>query len=218
MLFARILILALATAQVLQGEPVPVSSRTTTIYLTRHGETDGNLNGMVQGSIDVPLNSTGIEQAKAAKKELEGVAFDAAYSSDLVRAKTTAAIVLEGRGINVIIDPRLRERNFGVWEGKSFNDYYALTQEERHKETEPTEELLERAMCALQEIAEAHSGKTVFAASHGNLIKNVIAPIMGIPAADLKIGNLAYAKLIYKDGVWSVADTQRISITCSKVH
>lgn len=210
--FVRMLIIALTTVHFLQGEHLPVSSQTT-IYLIRHGETDGNLNGIVQGSIDIPLNNTGIQQAKEAKQELEGVAFDAAYSSDLTRAKVTAAIVLEGRRINIINDPRLRERNFGAWEGKSFDDYYAVTHEERSKETEPTEQLIGRAMSALQEITDTHPGQTIFVASHGNLIKNVIAPIMGIPDTDLKIGNLAYAKLIYKDGVVTIADTHRVTIT-----
>lgn len=192
---------------------VPVPSRPTTIYLTRHGQTDGNLNLIVQGSTDVPLNKTGVEQAKAAKLELESVVFDAAYSSDLIRAKQTAALVLEGRKLNVIVDPRLRERGFGSLEGKSHEEYYALTKEEKSKHTESPAAVTARAMAALQEIAAAHQGKTVFVASHGGLIKHVIAPIMDIPETDLKIDNLSYAKLICNDGKWTAAETQRIEIS-----
>lgn len=210
--FSKLLIIVLTVAQALQGEPVPVSSQPTTIFLTRHGQTDGNLNQIVQGSTDVPLNNTGIEQAKAAKIELGCVIFDAAYSSDLIRAKQTAALVLEGRGINVIVDPRLRERGFGILEGRSMEYYATLSREEINTHTESPAVVVARAMAALEEIAAAHRGQTVFVASHGGVIKHVIALIMLVPAADFKIDNLAYAKLIYHDGKWTAAETQRMEI------
>ena len=63
------------------------------IYITRHGQTDYNAKELMQGQIDIPLNETGIAQAKATRKKVEDVKFDAVYSSPLDRAKTTASIV-----------------------------------------------------------------------------------------------------------------------------
>ena len=60
---------------------------TTTVYLVRHGETDYNRQGIVQGQIDTPLNEAGIEQARLAADALEDTPFEVAYSSDLQRAR-----------------------------------------------------------------------------------------------------------------------------------
>lgn len=185
---------------------------TTIIYLTRHGETDSNLHEIVHGSTDVPLNTTGVRQAKEVKIELKDIVFDAGYSSDLSRARQTAALVLDGRKLKITVEPGLRERGFGCYEGMPHDQYYALSNEDKDKNTESNAAVLARAMIALREIAETHQHQTVFIASHGALIKNVLSEIMNIPMSDLKVENLGYAKLIYNNGDWTVADTKRIKI------
>ena len=86
-------------------------------YLVRHGETDWNLNGRIQGQSDVPLNATGIRQVSHLAQRLEDIHFDAVYSSDLARTHETAQIITSGRDIEIAADPDLREFSFGEWEG-----------------------------------------------------------------------------------------------------
>ena len=87
----------------------------TTLLLVRHGETDWNRDGRWQGQSDTPLNELGRRQARELAEQLDGV--DVVYSSDLARARETAEILAERAGVEVRLDPRLRERGFGAWEG-----------------------------------------------------------------------------------------------------
>ncbi len=88
------------------------------IYLTRHGETDWNAEGRWQGHTDKPLNDRGREQARALAETLRGAGIAAIVASDLQRARETASIVAEALGLAVeYVDPDLRERTIGVFEG-----------------------------------------------------------------------------------------------------
>lgn len=86
------------------------------LYIVRHGQTDYNLNGMFQGSSDIPLNKNGIVQARAIASMLRNIIFTTAYHSPLNRARVTCEIIIDGR-LDPITDERLRELNFGLWEG-----------------------------------------------------------------------------------------------------
>ena len=87
-------------------------------YYIRHGQTDWNVEHRFQGSMDVPLNQTGIEQAHAAKSLMTGLPITHIYSSTLQRARVTADIVNEGLGLPIIGMDTLQEVNFGVMEGE----------------------------------------------------------------------------------------------------
>jgi broad specificity phosphatase PhoE len=89
-----------------------------TIHLVRHGETDWNAEGRLQGWADIPLNATGIEQARAAASVLVGRPVGSVISSDLSRARDTAAMIAAAAGVELVTDPALRERNYGVAEGR----------------------------------------------------------------------------------------------------
>ena len=90
------------------------------VYLTRHGQTDLNKNKLMQGRVDIPLNSTGIAQAERAAGEVRGVAFDAVYASPLKRAVVTAQIISGFPEADVRIDERLIETDFGPYDGKPY--------------------------------------------------------------------------------------------------
>ncbi len=84
----------------------------------RHGETENNRLGLIAGSTDVPLNETGIEQARAAANRLAASGVDAVWTSPLLRARTTASHVAESLGLPVRVVPQLAERNWGTLEGR----------------------------------------------------------------------------------------------------
>jgi probable phosphoglycerate mutase len=94
------------------------ASRLVTIHLVRHGETDWNVERRLQGWTDIPLNATGIRQARAAALALAGRPIGAVISSDLSRARETAELIAAEAGVAVVTDPALRERNYGVAEGQ----------------------------------------------------------------------------------------------------
>lgn len=87
------------------------------LFLFRHGETDWNREGRLQGHIDTPLNATGLAQAHALAESLRPHRLDAVLSSDLSRARTTAQIVAMAIGAPLFIETGLRETNVGVAEG-----------------------------------------------------------------------------------------------------
>ena len=87
--------------------------------LWRHGQTTWNVEHRYQGQTDIPLDDTGIAQAKAAARRLAGLRPDALFSSDLSRAQQTAAALVKLTGLPVTLDKDLRERYGGDWEGLS---------------------------------------------------------------------------------------------------
>ena len=93
------------------------------IYIIRHGQTDQNVAHRIQGQRDFPLNATGVAQAEAAREELKarGIVFDKVYSSPLGRAAKTAEIVSGGK-VKPVFDDRLKEMDFGRFEGTDLED------------------------------------------------------------------------------------------------
>lgn len=95
------------------------------LYLMRHGQTNWNVEGRVQGWNNTPLNTKGIEQARTAGEKLAGEDIETVYSSDLRRAKKTAEIVSAALDLPLHYTKRLREMNFGKAEGVKKTDLAA---------------------------------------------------------------------------------------------
>jgi broad specificity phosphatase PhoE len=89
------------------------------IYLARHGETDDNARGVVQGWVDTPLNDRGREQARALADSVAGLGVAAIWTSQLARAAETARIVADALGLEPSVDERLAESRRGSWEGRA---------------------------------------------------------------------------------------------------
>jgi probable phosphoglycerate mutase len=94
-------------------------------WFLRHGETDWNAQGLSQGNVDIPLNSTGLAQARTAAQTLRGRGIATIVASPLSRARVTAEIAGEALGLPVQIDPGLREVSFGVQEGQPMSEWFA---------------------------------------------------------------------------------------------
>lgn len=90
------------------------------IYVVRHGQTEENLKGTYYGALDCGLTELGVSQAKVLGESLKNIKFDKVYCSDLKRANETLNHINAVE--EVVIDERLRERNFGVFEGKTFKE------------------------------------------------------------------------------------------------
>lgn len=98
------------------------------ILLARHGQTDFNAPPVrIQGSLDPPLNATGLGQARELAELVAGEGIRALYASDMLRARQTAEIVGERIGLSPVIEPRVRECAWGAWEGRLVED---IAQEE----------------------------------------------------------------------------------------
>ena len=87
------------------------------VYLMRHGQTDWNKEYRLQGATDIPLNEEGRRQAKEAAEKMRDIPFECVYSSPLIRAKETAQIISAFHDIPTVVDDRLKEMSFGIYEG-----------------------------------------------------------------------------------------------------
>jgi len=147
------------------------------LLLARHGETDWNLAHRVQGHTDVPLNPAGLEQARALAERLAGERLVSVYSSDLVRARETAAAVARAQAVEVTVDPRLREKNFGSWEGLTDVEIVARFPDAvrgRWGDGETTEAVAERVIAVLERIRASHSAGPVLVVSHGGPLRAIL--------------------------------------------
>jgi probable phosphoglycerate mutase len=97
----------------------------TPFWFLRHGETDWNIDSRAQGDIDIPLNATGLAQARAVAPRLRNRGIRAIVSSTLSRARDTAQIVADELGLPVEFDDGLREVKFGVREGEPMAEWFA---------------------------------------------------------------------------------------------
>ena len=180
-----------------------------TLYVARHGETEWNVKGLIQGHSDSNLTKNGIKQAKNLGKELKSIKFDAVYSSDLLRAKRTAEIVTLERKLVVVTQKALRERDFGELEGKT-RENLKILRELKIKNVpyesigiEADEKIVARAITLLREIAVAYTGKNVLIVSHGGLLRALLIHLGFATDKELppgSVGNTAYIKL-KSDGV-----------------
>lgn len=163
----------------------------TDFVIVRHGQTDYNVEHKIQGNSDASkLTERGVEQAKALKKELGGTEFDSMYSSPLRRALETAKILADANEVKT--DNRLEERCFGEITGMEWEDverrFPAIARQyEKVKDlssvngAETIENVQERGMEFLKEVARANDGKRILVVTHSGWIKMIFAFLKGDP-------------------------------------
>ncbi|MBB5191100.1 putative phosphoglycerate mutase [Silvimonas terrae] len=158
---------------------------TTTLWLIRHGETAWNAAGRMQGHTDIPLNETGLEQAAmlGTRLALEHARqpFGAFCVSDLTRARQTAEPASALIGLPLLLDPQLRERNYGILEGLTRAEI-ATEQPEASAaikarqidyqipDGESIRQFADRVDRVLRGIAQAHAGQQVLVVCHGGVL------------------------------------------------
>jgi probable phosphoglycerate mutase len=155
------------------------------ILLARHGQTDFNAPPVrIQGSLDPPLNETGIAQARELAELVAGDGIGALYASDMLRARMTAQIVGERIGLEPVIEPRVRECGWGSWEGMLVEDiareqpdrwreWLAAGETFRFPDGESLAEHMARTTAALENIRER--GQAALVVCHGGTIRVALA-------------------------------------------
>ena len=179
----------------------------TTLFLIRHGQTDWNAEGRWQGQADPSLNEHGREQANRLAQELAHQNLTALYSSDLRRALETAQIIGEGLGLEVIVEPRLREVNLGLWQGilstdiqaqypHEFREWHTTPLTVRPPGGEDIQALATRVLNGVNEIIARHPSECVGVVAHEFPIAVVLCRAAGLELARIR-------ELIPVTGSWT---------------
>ncbi len=180
----------------------------TTIGILRHGQTDWNIDFRLQGVTDIPLNETGIAQARDAAEVIDPNEWDLILTSPLSRARATAEIVAEVNGFaEALIEPLLLERSFGEAEGMTHEEWRA-----KYADTnvvpggESLADLEARANLLLDTLANKYRGQKVLAVSHGALIRILlrIVSIGEFPRDGERLGNASMSVFVHDDSGWRI--------------
>ena len=162
------------------------------IYITRHGETEWNAEGRIQGHTDVPLSERGRAQAGMLAERLASVRIDAAYSSDLARAAQTARAAVGGRELPITFTPELREYNKGVFEGLTeaeYRDKYPELYEPSLANDldfappggETIRDTSSRLAGIVQRVKDAHMDEAILLVGHGGSLRAGIVSLLDLP-------------------------------------
>lgn len=197
------------------------------IYLMRHGETEWNKEGRLQGQSDIPLNELGLELAEKTAVGLRDIRFDAAFSSPLQRALATAETIVGDRKLPVVTDDRLKEMHFGANEGA----YFAAAKEDpghplhnffcRPDRYCPTDgaETFEQARARAKDflldriVPLETSCESVLIVAHGAFNRGILNMVAGIPDRDfwrISLPNCAVSILELNDGNLKVLEESRV--------
>lgn len=153
--------------------------------VVRHGETNENLDAIMQGKLNTNLNEKGISQAKCAKEALKDEHIDLIVSSPLNRAKDTA-LIISNDNIPVIFDERLMSRDHGEFQGMSrtkmhWKDYWNYNKNVKYEKAENVRNLYNRAKEVIEELKEKYKDKTIAIVTHSGVCRVLYFYFEGIP-------------------------------------
>jgi len=188
----------------------------TLIFLLRHGEVVGAETGRFIGHLDVPLSPRGASQCAVQAARLSDVKLTALYSSDLVRARTSGAIIGGPHGLEPVCLPALREMDMGRWDGltageiqrrepAAFRDWMARVGEFPFPAGESVGDLESRAWPAFEALVTASRGRAIAVVAHGGTNRVLLCRALGVPRARLLAFGQDYAALNVlerTDGAW----------------
>jgi len=164
----------------------------TRVIFVRHGETSWNLDKRYQGHSDISLNKKGVEQAQAVAKRLSTERISAVYSSDLMRAAKTAELIAMQHSLPVISMPELREVNFGLWEGLTYEQIMATWPDELSAiyskpgticipDGESFDDVTKRVEIGMATCIKTHQNETIVIVSHGGAMRVALCNALGLP-------------------------------------
>jgi broad specificity phosphatase PhoE len=178
--------------------------------LLRHGQTDWNINFLLQGVTDIPMNQTGLEQVKLAAQAIQAKDWDVVLTSPLTRAKQTAEIIATHVGFSEVIEQELLiERSFGEAEGLSHEQWRAkYSNLDEIPGGESRQQLAARSELLLDYVATEFGGKRVLAISHGALIRGLLAIASNneLPRDGERLGNASLNIVSHFESSWKVVN------------
>ncbi|MBT3985809.1 histidine phosphatase family protein [archaeon] len=145
------------------------------LIITRHGETEENVNGIIQGQLPGKLSEKGIEQAKKLALRLKDEKIDHIYSSDLTRAADTAKLIADyHKNTPFTLTKELRERSLGEFEGESEEEFGSGAKDRdgiypQPKEGETLDELYQRGKDFLKYLKKTYTNETILLVGHGGI-------------------------------------------------
>lgn len=180
----------------------------TQVGFLRHGQTDWNINFLLQGVTDIPMNDTGIEQVRLAASAINKADWDLVLTSPLLRARHTAEIIASETGITEVLEQSLLiERSFGEAEGLSHEQWRAkYSNLDDIPGGESRTQLAQRSQMLLDVLASEFAGKRILAVSHGALIRNLISIISEnqLPRDGERLGNASLNVVSHHESSWKV--------------
>jgi len=190
----------------------------TTLVLVRHGETAWNVEGRIQGHLDIPLNEIGLAQAAAIGTRFGAENFDAIYSSDLIRALRTASPVVASPENDIIREWRLRERHLGVLQGLTGGEAM-VRQPDAWKVFKSRDanlalaggeslgEFSRRVVDFVEDVRARHAGRRVLMVTHGGVLDAAYRHATAMPLSairDFPIYNASVNVISHNGGRWNI--------------
>jgi alpha-ribazole phosphatase len=161
------------------------------LLLVRHGETEWNKQRRYQGQADIPLSSLGMQQAALVAERLAKEEIDAIYASDLKRAWQTAMLIAEQKSLSLYPEPRLREMNFGVLEGLTWDEaekkYPKMLKAWLKDYNQPPEggEAMDvfsaRVLSLRDDLLKKHNDQKILLVAHGGSLSELLRLTIDVP-------------------------------------
>lgn len=180
--------------------------------MIRHGETDWNALGKLQGKTDIPLNSTGVRQAEECRDFLKNDQWDLIVTSPLQRAKRTAEIINEGLHIPLIEMEEFAERSFGDAEGMTREEIEAKYPNRDIPNQEERSALNERVMAGIEKINLKYGNKKVLLVAHGGVINAILSILSDgeIGSGKTKLINACISNINFREEKWMINDYNQV--------
>lgn len=176
----------------------------TKVYVVRHGETDWNRQGRLQGATDVPLNAQGVHQAQACQQYFHENPATAIFTSPLQRARATAEIINEPFQLPITSLPAFKERTFGQAEGMTYEERSKAYPQKDYPGQEPFSQFIDRLKSGLRFIEEQYPNDTVILVAHGAVIHNLFQIVENddLFPQNARLSNGGISTMYTKDGKW----------------
>lgn len=188
----------------------------TELVVIRHGETEWNVQGRMQGHLDSPLTATGLMQAQALANKLQTDSFNAFYSSDLLRAYQTAQMIADKHQATVTKVEGLRERNLGIFQGLTRQEVRNQFSEDIGgfridnpdyivPEGESLLQFRRRCISSFEQLALAHQGQRILVVTHGGVLISLFKHTLGLSPETprrFKILNTSLNVFSFENNIW----------------
>jgi probable phosphoglycerate mutase len=190
----------------------------TEFIVVRHSETAWNVQHRFQGHQDSTLTPLGLRQAEAVAERLAAEQFQALYASDLPRAMRTAEAIARRTGRPIIPDPRLRERNYGAFEGLTAAEIAERFPEDHRRffapdllqpvpDGETRRDKFLRVTTCFEDLAHRHSSQRVVVVTHGGVLGDLLRRSLSMPLEQIlqcSLQNASLNSFLIQDGRWTL--------------